>query len=120
MSTKQEEKGLQPTPRGSDRKCRSGEVWEITTLILSKTDSLIKTGGILTGSRLLRWECSGELDCQASAPPPLVTTQVSPTISGNEVRWSQQSPVLIVHIVGRPPYRDFLLHQGPTNNSTTL
>ncbi|KAM8871047.1 uncharacterized protein AB9W97_017553 isoform 2-T11 [Spinachia spinachia] len=47
-------------------KCRSGEVWEITTLILSKTDSLIKTGGILTGSRLLRWECSGELDCQVA------------------------------------------------------
>ncbi|AWO96902.1 Hypothetical protein SMAX5B_012154 [Scophthalmus maximus] len=44
--------------------CGSSEVWEIMTLILSKTDSLINTGGILTGSRPLRWECSGELDCQ--------------------------------------------------------
>ncbi|TDH11905.1 hypothetical protein EPR50_G00067290 [Perca flavescens] len=34
------------------------------TLILSKTDGLINTGGILTGSRHLQWECTGELDCQ--------------------------------------------------------
>ncbi|TMS11191.1 hypothetical protein E3U43_020184, partial [Larimichthys crocea] len=44
--------------------CGSGEVWEITTLILSKTDGLINTERILTGSRPLQWECTGDLDCQ--------------------------------------------------------
>ncbi|KAK9513507.1 hypothetical protein VZT92_027033 [Zoarces viviparus] len=38
-------------PRPSTWKCGSGEVWEITTLILFKTHGLINTGGILTGSR---------------------------------------------------------------------
>ncbi|KAG7475061.1 hypothetical protein JOB18_022936 [Solea senegalensis] len=41
------------------KECGSDEVWEIMTLILSKTDSLINTGGILTGSRLLQWNVQG-------------------------------------------------------------
>lgn len=49
--------------------CGSGEVWEIMTLILSKTDGLINTGGILPGSRPLQWECTWELDCQDTLFP---------------------------------------------------
>lgn len=37
------------------------------TLILSKTDGLINTRGVLTGSRPVQWEYTGGPDCQGKA-----------------------------------------------------